>query len=542
VRLWVVVYMGRKVRSQTAIVNGRRSGLAWLLFVVATAFYFVTRQAAIVADGIYFDDMLQTGRLINHHLLYLPLVWGVQTAGTLVADVSPELAMKLVSALAGGVGVAVAFLVACRTLQSRGRALVAALTLMGLLSYWFHSTATELHSLHAACASVLLLGLLRALDGEGSLGRWTWMLCAFGTALVPLSHMSGYAAGLPILYAICRVRSSARWSLLSAILVGVAAFGGIYGTLYFRSDALEDAVQFAMQVSTTGFGWQTAQDMLAQSTLYALPVATLVPAGLRVLFRTAPEHGWFCLLWVIAWPLASLRHLDDLYGSYHTPTYLVSVVLAVVAMHAVAKGVLRAIFALTLASAPAWFLWTGDRSLGLIAWAAAAAVLFGLAGTHVRRPSWMPLLALATFGLAAPVMWPLQRSDVIRDQIREVTQLAAAEDLILAVPAAGYERFHWTRFFCRADGKERAICPADLDWLTEYKPELVPQGRQPMLDAYRAVVLERLGKNQPIWFVGEISGASGSPELLRFFDFLRQQCRFREAAAAPLSIYQLHAK
>ena len=396
--------------------------------------------------------------------------------------------------------------------------------------------------MHAACTSVLLLGLLRALDGEGSLGRWTWMLCAFGTALVPLSHMSGYAAGLPILYAICRVRSSARWSLVTAVLVGAAVFGGIYGTLYFRSDALAGAVQFAMEVSTTGFAWQTAQDTLVQSTLYALPVATLVPAGLRVLFRTAPEHGWFCLLWVIAWPLASLRHLDDLYGSYHTPTYLVSVVLAVVAMHAVAKSVLRAIFALALASAPAWFLWTGDRSLGLIVWAAAAVVLFGLAGTHVRRPSGMPLLALATFGLATPLMWPLQDSDVIRERIRAITQLAAAEDLVLAVPTAGYERFHWTRFFCRADGKERAICPADLDWLAEYKPELVPQGRQPLLDTYRDVVLDRLGKGQPIWFVGEIDGVSGSPELVRFFDFLSKQCRFTEHAAAPLSIYQLQAK
>ncbi|MEE2886147.1 MAG: hypothetical protein VX951_01835 [Planctomycetota bacterium] len=516
--------------------------LAWLLFVVSAGLYFVTRQAAIAGDGIYFGDMLQQGRLVNHHLLYLPLVWAVQTAASMVINVTPELAMKLVSALAGGVGVSVTFLIASRTLQTRARSLVAAVTMMGLLGYWFHSTATELHSLHAASAALLMLGLLRALDGRQGLDPTTWLLCAVGTLLVPLSHMSGYAAGLPVLYAICRVGPSLRRQLAMAVATGALLFGVIYGGVYFASENLGSAVKFAVNVSTTGFSWSTTQGVLVQFTLYALPVMTLVPAGLRVLFRTSSLHGWFCLLWVIAWPVVSLRHVDDLYGSYHTATYPAAVILAVVALHGLAKTRAGAVVGLALASAPAWFLWNGDRVVGLIAWSVAATVLFLLAGRHVRRPRWSWLMVVVTFALTVPILWPVQRADLIRDRIEKISQLAAPEDLVLVVPTEGYDRFHWSRFFLSPDGKERAPCPADLDWLAQYRPAMLPNGRDPVLQTYEAVVRDKLSKKMPIWFVGEIAGVSGSADLNGFFDFLRRECRFEGVETASLSIYRLVAK
>lgn len=537
--------LGACVMSQTASTSpddawcGR---LAWLLFVVSTGLYFVTRQAALAGDGIYFDDMLQQGRLVNHHLLYLPLVWGLQTAASVVIDVTPELAMKSVSALAGGVGVAVTFLIASRTLQTRARSLVAAITMMGLLGYWFHSTATELHSLHAASAAVLMLGLLRALDGRQHLDPTTWLLCAVGSLLVPLSHMSGYAAGLPVLYAIWRAESSLRRQLAMAVATGALLFGVVYGGVYFASENLGSAVKFAANVSTTGFSWSTTQGVLVQFTLYALPVTTLVPAGLRVLFSTSSRHGWFCLLWVIAWPVASLRHVDDLYGSYYTAICPAAVLLAVVALHGLAKTGARAVVGLALASAPAWFLWNGDRAVGLIAWAVAATVLFLLAGGHVRRPRWLPLMAVVTFALTVPTLWPVQRTDLLRDRIQKITKLAAPDDLVLAVPAAGYDRFHWARFFVGADRKERAVCPADLDWLAKYKPASLPNGRGPVLQTYEAVVRDKLSKKLPIWFVGEIGSVSGSVDLNRFLDFLRKECHFDEVEAPPLSIYSLVAR
>ena len=118
--------------------------------------------------------------------------------------------MKSLSAIAGGVGVAMTFLVARQTMENNVRAVVAAVTLMGLMGYWFHSTATELHALHAACASVLLLGLLRAFNCKEDLDPLTGLLCAAGTLLVPISHTSGYFAAVPIVYVLWRLHLRAE--------------------------------------------------------------------------------------------------------------------------------------------------------------------------------------------------------------------------------------------------------------------------------------------------------------------------------------------
>ena len=282
----VVCLMSNTAQKPDAAAWRGRALISWTLFVVSAGLYFLTRQAAITADGIYFDDMLQRGRLVNHHLLYLPLVWAVQEGLSSVVDVTPELAMKIVSALAGGAGVALTFLLANRALQTPGRSIVAALTMMGLMGYWFHSTATELHALQAASAAVLMLGLLRALDCDGCMDSRTWCLCASGALLVPLSHMSGYAAALPILYVVLRIAATARVALIMALLCGGLGFAAIYGAVYFSDVGLGEAVQFAAEVSATGFSWSTTQGVLIQFSLYALPATTLAPAGLRVLFRT----------------------------------------------------------------------------------------------------------------------------------------------------------------------------------------------------------------------------------------------------------------
>ena len=107
--------MSDPARQPEVAARRGRSLISWALFVTSAGLYFLTRQAAIVADGIYFDDMLQHGRLVNHHLLYLPLAWVVQSGLSPFVDVSFELAMKIVSAIAGGAGVAAA----CSTMGGR---------------------------------------------------------------------------------------------------------------------------------------------------------------------------------------------------------------------------------------------------------------------------------------------------------------------------------------------------------------------------------------------------------------------------------------
>ena len=152
------------------------------------------------------------------------------------------------------------------------------------------------------------------------------------------------------------------------------------------------------------------------------------------------------------------------------------------------------------------------------------------------------MMVVVTFALTVPILWPVQRADLIRDRIEKISQLATPEDLVLVVPTEGYDRFHWSRFFLAADGKERAVCPADLDWLAKYRPAQLPNGRSPVLQTYEAVVRDKLSKKMPIWFVGEIEGVDGSADLNGFFDFLRRECRFDGVEPASLSIYRLAAK
>ena len=88
-----------------------------LLFVLSTGLYLQTMQQAIYGDGIFLEPQLGAGNLAYNHILYLPLVWMVWSAIGAVVDISAETAMKLVSALAGGAGVALTYLIALRVLS-----------------------------------------------------------------------------------------------------------------------------------------------------------------------------------------------------------------------------------------------------------------------------------------------------------------------------------------------------------------------------------------------------------------------------------------
>ncbi len=518
----------------------------------------------ICGDGIFFDEMLQRGSLMNVHLLQLPLTWALQSALSAFAVVSPETTMKILSALAGGLGVAMTYVVARQVLPGPGQALAAASTLMVLAGYWFHSTATELHALHCACATILLLGLLRALRaadrGDAALDRSTLLCCAVGSLLTPLSHLSGIAMGLPILYALYKVPPPLRQQLLGAVAGGCLTFAAAFALSYARSQEFREAFA-GSSAAATGLSMVGATAMIKQFLLYALPVSPLVPAGLAVLFRTAPGPAGLSLAWILAWPIVVVRHTDFLSGSYHVPTFPVQVLLGVVALGHLARSPQRAVLAVSLAALPMVGVLARDTAglahdneratsvlcppmddldLALGLWLLAATTLFLMAARQARRdqPRWLPLLPVATFLLTAPYVIPKLLDDPYRDRIREVSRLVGDRDLVLYLPESFSERAHWRRFF-RAGNRERAHSPADVHYAAQN------------LQSYRGAVVAAWADHRRVWFVGrldsypalvEARGMAPHKGLTDYFAYLRRTARFARAPGTAEPIYELLPK
>ena len=181
----------------------------WLLAAVFFAVYLLTLQRQLFNDGIFFELKLQLGgkELIYNHILFLPVVKLLQTGVSVVVPISPEFAMKLVAAFAGAWGVALVHLVARRALVEEHQARTTAILTGILMGYWFHSTATEVHSVHAACALLLLLGLVRVLQATDRVDFGTWFVIATGACLTPASHVSGVCVALPVAYVWLRARA-----------------------------------------------------------------------------------------------------------------------------------------------------------------------------------------------------------------------------------------------------------------------------------------------------------------------------------------------
>ena len=105
--------------------------LALLLLVLSTGLYLLSMQRAIYGDGIFFEPKLREADLAYPHILYLPLVWTIWSGLSSLFPIDAETGLKMVSAMAGGAGVALTYLIAARAMHSFLRALTAALMLMG---------------------------------------------------------------------------------------------------------------------------------------------------------------------------------------------------------------------------------------------------------------------------------------------------------------------------------------------------------------------------------------------------------------------------
>ena len=93
----------------------------WALGIAAAVLYLLTAQRQLYGDGLFFEDKLKQGGqiLLYNHALFLPLSKLTEVVVSLFVEIDGERAMKIVAALAGGLGVAMTYVVANAMLRSR---------------------------------------------------------------------------------------------------------------------------------------------------------------------------------------------------------------------------------------------------------------------------------------------------------------------------------------------------------------------------------------------------------------------------------------
>ena len=128
----------------------------------------------------------------------------------------------------------------------------------------------------------------------------------------------------------------------------------------------------------------------------------------------------------------------------------------------------------------------------------------------------------------------------MRARIYRVEELAGDQDLVLFLAKDTTEHHHWVRFFPGTEPNgRRAFNPSLVDHLPEADRHLGPG----ILIALREVVRTAMHDGRTLWMVGEIDTyRNGSRELVEFFAFLRQECRFEHPDDAPEHVYRLSPK
>jgi hypothetical protein len=491
--------------------------LPWAIGGVAALVYLLTMQRQLFNDGIFFEHMMRLGGhdLVYSHILYLPLAKSLQLVISLAVPIEGEQALRILSALAGGAGVGLTFVVARDCLESVRRGLVCAVLLATLAAYWFHSTATELHSVHAACTTLLLVGLFRALDRRhhGSSSSCVFLLA--GAALTPASHLGGVCVGLPLMYVWLRA-GAARKRYTISVGTGLLVFAVAYGVISYGVPGFADYQD--VHTGKHQVLWEDPGKVphllkicLAELFLYSAPAAALVPAGLRVLFRLAPVQAWFCVCWLIAWPLVAWPVEDRMFGAYYTPTYPVQALLAVVAMHGAGFTVGRAWCIAFLGILPLFvFVFSSvveaDQELiGLSVLAFSATLIFFLAGGRTGQPRVPWLLPTLAFLTTAPHMINVGLQDRYRDRIADVAAIVERAEketgeraLLIFLAANTNSNHHWKHFFPGAYGDEsRAFNPVELAF-----PVVTKESASARLERYGTILRDALANGRPVFLEG----------------------------------------
>ena len=542
----------------------------WLLTGLAMAFYLATAQRQIWGDGITLQHKLRVGgeQLLYNHALFLPLSRLVQIVASPITTLEPEWAMKVLAALAGGAAVGLTYALARRLLRRADHAAAAAAAMIGMLGQWFHSTATELHSVHGACAAILLLGLVRLLDAETRDRPSTLVLIGVGAALTPGSHVSGVGIGLPLLVVLAQARG-ARARLIGSAGTGLLVFGAVYAWIMLREGGLGGFTQ--VHVGKHGAPFDHPERIpglllacLAEFGLYAMPALALVPAGLGLLYRSRPGLAWLLAAWLVAWPLTAWPVDDRALGSYYLPTYPVQALLAALALgRAAAAGWGRGAGALLLAASPFvlhcvldWHTVGLNQESGPLLTAALASA--GIAWL-VRRPlpttrgggatALLPFaLAPLALGIALPVMTRYITHDPYRDRVRTVLAAVQAEDgdawkhslmVFLATNSPGHH--HWLYFYPGALG----AAPTAFNPLLVVRPGNEARVA-PELAGYRRQIAEALAAGRTVWVAGSLTEAMGAaaahPRLTAFLGHLAGTYRITPLADGPADLFRLEPR
>jgi hypothetical protein len=528
--------------------------LPWVIGVVAAVVYLATLQRQLFNDGIFFEFKMRFGgdQLFYKHVLYLPLAGLLQAVVSVVAPIDGEQALKMVAALAGGAGVALTFLVARDCLESVRRGVACAALLGTLAAYWFHSTATELHSLHAACTTLLLLALIRAMDRRhlGSIG--SCLTLALGAALAPTSHLSGGCVGLPLVY-VWFCAGSARTRYTISVVSGFLIFGVAYYAVALRGTGFSgDMSRYGGMQDVL---WEDPAKVphllkisLAEFSLYSAPAAALIPAGLRVLFRTSPMHAWFCVCWMVAWPIVAWPVEDRLMGAYYVSTLPVQALLAIVAMHGACRTWGRAWLIAGLGILPLFvFVFSSladvdQEMVGLLTLGGCAMAIFLMAGRTTGEPRGMWLLPIVAFVTTAPHIINVARLDPHRDRIAEVVEVlerveeeTGKRPLLIFLATNTATDHHWKHFFPGAlDDVSRAFNPVKLAF--RYESDELADER---LDRYRKALNDALTDGRPVFMEGKRDFAfkiaaqnSSLPRMIKFFTEL-DTASFPEPGGLP---------
>lgn len=478
----------------TAAQTAGHRGASWAAPVAIGLFsfglYAVTLQHAIYGDGINFVDLLADGKLLNHRILVLPLARLVQLTVGLVVEVDGETALKLLSAFAGSIGAGFAFCVARRLFSSSTAATACAALTAVLPGCWFFATSTEIHTLHATCSWLLLWGLLRSCAGP--IGSTTGLMLFAGSALTPVSHLSGVAAALPVAF-VAWQKPECRKAILVWSGAGFVAAGCVYLWLHLFDDSFSRYRRVFRSyghldlLSDPAFLWRQLQTSAHEMLKYACPASTLLFAGVRVLVKQRPLIGWLLVSWLLAWTLIVMPIEVRELGGYYVPVLLAQAAFAIAAMRRLARSWPWALLAATLATAPG-VAWQWGEAVGWTVFIVAAALLLGLTGRFDTRPSRrydlvLPLFACALF---ASVQLSSLSEDPVRDRLVAVSTYAEPDSVLLMLSRSEYH--HWLQFEPMRSHRAMAVNVRDL--------------RRDLSADYISVLRHRVGAGGRVYLVG----------------------------------------
>ncbi len=493
-------------------------GAACLVGGAAFVLYLVTRQRGLENDGIHFVRMLEEGRAWMRHLLYLPAVRLLRAALGLDA----ETGMKALSAIAGGVAVALAVPIGRRFSLSTGRAATAAAVLALLPGFWFHSTASEVHAFHAAATGVLLLGLLRWIDPAAPARGVPWLLL-LGAALVPMTHSSGVAAAAPIAVAAIAAPRGRRLRGLVALGVGGAAFLVLFRIGYGAEEDVRRTVDTLRANSLARFGridrLPESCAVLADALLvHAAPASVSAPAGFLVLWRRRRSAAWMLLAWVVALGALVFPIHDRAHGSYHLPLYAATAALALVAWPALVRRPVDAVVVVAAGLAPVLLAPLGEGTqfaaggvlAAALAWRARGAPT-EVAGSPVRTWPLVVAAALASVVRVGPEM----RADPIRDRIALVERAEAGAAMILLLEPRLADQLQWRRYHA-------GIAAGETELVNLLRIEFLPaEAARKVRGDYEYVVARHVAEGRTVLLVGDVQSFGVGPQVTAFLAELR---------------------